>query len=98
MAGFACQEGGAAQPPHEQAARPAPTADVLSLLRRRSMPIAHIASAALRESFSSASPGSLAIVHDADRLGELPSGKPLPPVLAATNRRRRRRRGAAVAR
>jgi len=61
-----------------------PTADLLDLLRRRTMPAAAFRSAAFREALAAASPGAIAIVHDAAGAGELVLGEPLPLVLAAT--------------
>lgn len=62
----------------------APTADVLTLLRRRAMPVSGLRNAACREAILAAEPGAIAIIHDPEGMGALAAGKPMPLVLAAS--------------
>ena len=60
-----------------------PTADLLDLLRRRTMPTSSFRSARFKAALTAAAPGAIAIVHDAHDTNELVAGTPLPLVLAA---------------
>ena len=61
----------------------ASTADILELLCRRSIHVAHFASEALKAALLAADAGCIAIVHDPKGLGVLADDQPLPLVLAA---------------
>ena len=60
------------------------TADILDLLRRRTMALSSFRSAAFKEQLVACQPGALAIVHDEHGTGDLVAGARMPLVLAAT--------------
>lgn len=81
-----CQEGAACLAQHMNSSRQRvfmPTVDLLGVLQRRSMPISHLKSETLRNALLAASPGAVVLVHDAEGIGQIPYGKPMPLVLAA---------------